>query len=136
MGVINNARLGVFGLVGAVVVYHQIDLKVNYTDVEAVVTVDKTDCFVEHGKEYLSVKGKKEMAYIDCDLAKLVVTKYGFTVDDIKKRQMLSYKYKSPVDGSMQTGTHTDKYGNGQFKTGQKVKIHAHTSDAKTSEWS
>jgi hypothetical protein len=136
MGVINNARLGVFGLFGVVGLYHYVDLKVNYTDVEAVVNVEKTDCFVERGKEYLSEKGKSAKAYLDCNLAKSVVTKFGFTVADIKKRQMLNYKYKSPVDGSLQVGKHTDEYSNGQYKSGQKIKIHAHTTDAKTSSWS
>jgi hypothetical protein len=129
MGIVTNTKVAVVGLFAVGFAVSEGDKKLNYIETDAVVTSAKVDCFVKNGKNYVESKSTKQMAYMDCEMAPYAAAEFGFKDTDISKHTKLAFTYKSPVDGSKQTGEKEDDYI--QYKIGQKIKIYAHKSDPK-----
>jgi predicted ferric reductase len=134
MGVVSYAKFGVIGLIATVAAVSQVDKTMNYIETDATVTSAKIDCYVKSGKRKLVEKKTDQMAYMDCQLAPFAAKEFGYKESDVHERAKLTFKFKSPVDGSQQKGDHTDNYS-GSYKVGQKIKIYAHKSEPGTSRW-
>ena len=133
MGIVNNAKFGVIGLISAAAGVSQIDKSMNYVEVDAVVTKAAIDCFIKSGNESVVKKDTDKLAYMDCDMAPFAAKEYGFKETDISRRTTFSYSYVSPVDGSKHKGEHTKEYA--AYKVGQKVKLYAHKEDPAKMRW-
>jgi hypothetical protein len=134
MGIVTNAKLGVVGLIAVAVGISEGDKRLNYVQTDATVTSAKIDCYVKSSKKELVEKTTNKRAYMDCDMAPYAAKEFGYSESDISKRTKLTFKFKSPVDGSQQKGDHTDEYS-GNYKVGQKIQIYAHKSEPAKSRW-
>ena len=134
MGVVSYAKLGVVGLIATAAAVSQADKTMNYIETDAVVTSANIDCYIKAGKRKLVEKKTDKMAYMDCDLAPFAAKEFNYDETDIHRRTKLTYKFKSPVDGSSQKGDHVDEYS-GDYKVGKKIKIYAHKTEPSKTRW-
>ena len=104
MGVVAYAKLGVVGLIATAVGVSQADKTMNYIETDAVVTSANIDCYVKAGKRKLVEKKTDKLAYMDCELAPYAAKEFGYDESDVHQRTKLTYKFKSPVDGSSSKG--------------------------------
>jgi hypothetical protein len=117
----------VFGVFGLVVAADYADRSANYEQTDARLVSVKFDCYVEGGRKKVVEKSSGEMAYMDCGLAPFAAEQFGHSKDDIKRRATLRYVYRSPVDGTQQSGLFTHMNAP-KYSVGQRVTIYAHTS--------
>jgi hypothetical protein len=98
----------------------------NYIPTEAIVTSVEIDCSVENSRGKIVEKKTDKKAYMDCEMAPLAAAEFGYDESDIKKRIQFKYKFKSPVDGSLQFGSYTGTGKETAYKNGTKFEVYAH----------
>jgi hypothetical protein len=132
-------RLAMFGAlaIGGGIFYtvSMVDRGLHYTQIKAQVTSAAVDCYVKSGRSSVVKKGTKQTAYMDCKMAPFAAKEFGFSASDVKKRAKLKFNYKSPVDGSSQSGEHVVSDADVDYKNGQTVMVYAHTSEPKKYRW-
>jgi hypothetical protein len=127
---------GIFVLgVGVMYTVSMVDRGLHYTQVKAQVTSAAVDCYVESGRSNIVKKGTKQLAYMDCQMAPFAAKEFGFSASAVKKRAKLKFTYKSPADGSTQSGEHEVSDADVNYKSGQSIDIYGHTSTAKKYRW-
>lgn len=117
----------VFGVFGLGVAVDLADRSANYEQTDARLVSVKVDCYVEGGRKQVVEKSSGDMAYMDCNVAPYAAKQFGHTKGDIKRRAILRYVYRSPVDGTKQSGVFTHMNAP-KYSLGQHVTIYAHTS--------
>lgn len=121
---------GALMVVGAVAVgVSEADKTMNYVPTDAVVKSAKVDCYIKSGKRFVAEKATNKMAYIDCDMAPFAAKEFDHEESAIKERVQITYSYKSPVDGSMQTGEYESKDSGVKYRAGTKFKVFAHKEE-------
>jgi hypothetical protein len=135
MSPIFKGKILAVGFIGVVVAYNLVDRGLHYQETEAKLMAVKVDCYIKARKKKLVDKDGNELAHMDCKDAPAVAEHFGFKSSDVRKRAVLKFEFKSPVDGSRQTGEHTDNYATADYKVGQTVKIYAHTTEPAQSRW-
>jgi hypothetical protein len=127
-------KLKIYGAmiaVGAVAVgVSEADKTMNYIPTDAVVKSAKVECFVKSGKKYLAEKATDRMAYMDCDFAPYAAEKFGYAKSAVQERVQFTYSYKSPVDGSTQSGKYESEGSSLKYRNGTRFKIFAHKTEA------
>jgi len=128
-GAVGVIALGAYGVSEA-------DKSLNYTETTAKITKISTECTVEARKKKLVHKDTNKLAYMDCEMAKLIAPIKGYEVSDVKYHFSMEYKYKSPVDNKWHkdSGTKTSS-SEGLYKKGQKFQILAHKEDPGKTRW-
>ena len=121
---------------GALYAVSMVDRGMNYDMVDTKVTSAIVDCYVKARKSELVEKDSNKTAYMDCSMAPFAAEKFGYDKSDIKKRVKLTFKFKSPVDGSWQAGEHEVNDATSDYKNGQSIQIYGHKNDAKKYRWS
>jgi hypothetical protein len=124
----------VFGVFGLGVAVDLADRSANYEQTDARLVSVTTDCYVEGGRQKIVEKSSGETAYMDCGLAPLAAEQFGHSKVDIKRRAKLKFIYRSPVDGTKQTGTFTHMNAP-KYSVGQHVTIYAHTTSPEKSRF-
>jgi hypothetical protein len=121
---------GAMMVIGTVAVgVSQADKTMNYIETDAVVKTAKVDCYIKSGKRFVAEKATNRMAYIDCDMAPYAAKEFGHEESAIKERVQFTYSYKSPVDGSMQSGEYEAKDSGTKYRKGTKFKVLAHKDE-------
>lgn len=118
------------GLAAVAVGVSEADKSANYIPTEATVTSAQIDCYVKNRKSQLVEQDTETRAYMDCELAPLAAEYHGYSGSDVRQRVTFEYRYKSPVDGSRQTGNHISTSDIEDYdRRGKKFMIHAHKED-------
>lgn len=128
---IMGVAIGGVMLAGTGLMYQQsLDLKANYTLVDARITAVSTDCFIKSGRTQIVEKDTEKLAYMDCRLAPAIAVANGLGENDVRKRAMITYRYTSPVDRRPYTGTYT-REGSGVegLVKGKTIRVHAHNTE-------
>jgi hypothetical protein len=121
---------GAMMVVGAVAVgVSEADKTMNYVEADAVVKTATVECYIESGKRFVAEKATNRMAYMDCDMAPFAAKEFDHEESAIKERVTFTYRYKSPVDGSMQTGEYEAKNAGIKYRSGTKFKVLAHKTE-------
>ncbi len=118
--------IGMIMAAGVFVGVSETDKKLNYIPTEAIVTSVKVDCSVENSRGKIVEKKTDKKAYMDCDMAPLAAAEFGYDESDIKKRIQFKYKFKSPVDRSLQFGSYTGTGKETEYQNGTKFEVYAH----------
>ena len=128
-GIIGVLAAGAYGL-------SETDKSLNYVETTAKITKLSTECTVEKRKSKLVEKDTGDLAYMECDLAKVIAPIKGYSVSDIKYHHTMEYRYLSPADNNWHKdkGTKTS-YSEGKFINGQKFQILAHKTKANKTRW-
>jgi hypothetical protein len=125
---------GAMMVVGTVAIgVSQADKTMNYEPTEAVVKSAKVDCYIESGKRFVAEKATNRMAYMDCDIAPMAAEQFDHEPSAIKERVKFTYRFKSPADGSMQTGEYESKDSDVKYRNGTKFFVYAHKTEAQKS---
>ena len=127
-GIIGVIAAGAYGISEA-------DKSMNYIETSAIVNEVKVDCYVKSSKGKLEVKATGDLAYMDCDIAPLIAEAKGMSKKDVKKRAVVTFRYRSPVDNTRQTGEHTISNYKGNYDPGREFKIFAHKENPEKTRW-
>lgn len=134
-----SLNLKVYGLIGVngagAYGVSEADKSLNYIETSAIVNEVEIDCYVKSRKSKLEVKSTGELAYMDCKVAPYMAEAKGMSKKDIKKRAIVTYRYRSPVDNTRQTGEHTIKNYRDDYKPGHEFTIFAHKENPKQTRW-
>jgi hypothetical protein len=128
---------GMLAVIGGIATYagvHFSDRAINYAQTDARVAVAKTDCYVKSSSYKIEDKNTGDLLYVSCNVAPELASHFGMQRSDIKKRVAVKYIFKSPVDGSEQSGEFEDSNATSDYSVGSIIKIYAHTTDPATSE--
>lgn len=98
-------------------IFNETDKRVNYVPVEAEVTAAKSTCYLEH-----ETKSHKRRS-VNCSLAR-----NRKTMRRMHREVVYQFNFKSPVDGSLQSGKGSTKFDMDEayFKRGASIQLHAH----------
>jgi hypothetical protein len=125
---------GVLGVAGVVYVVDQVNLSTNYTQVEGRVLTANEDCYIKARKSKLVEKSTNKLVYMPCKEAPIAAKAFDYKESDIHRRVILTYEFKSPVDGASHKGKYTDEDAKeGEYKRGGVVMVYAHKEEADTS---
>jgi hypothetical protein len=127
-GIIGVIAAGAYGVSEA-------DKSMNYIETSAIVNEVEVDCYAKNSNTKLEVKATGELAYMDCDIAPLIAEAKGMSKNDVKKRAVVTFRYRSPVDNSRQTGKHTISNYKDNYDPGREFKIFAHKEKPKKTRW-
>lgn len=105
------------------------DLKKNYALVDAKITSVSIDCFIKAGRKKVVERETDKLAYMDCEMAPTVASIHGFKTGDIKKRATITYRYRSPVDQAVYTGSYTREHAVDDFVAGKEIQVYAHKAE-------
>ncbi len=123
-------QLVVIGLVavgvGVAYGFSMADRSMNYTEVQGKITSSTVDCFIKNSKGKLVEKTSNKMAYMDCKLAPVAAEQFGYSKADVHKRVKFTYSYKSPVDGTMQTGKGERTSSAEAYRMNASIPVYAH----------
>ncbi len=115
------------------------DRSINYTEVNAKITKYENRCTIgstsRGSKRALVDKKTGDPLYMDCDIAKLIAPKYGYSKHNIVKHIKFTYKYQSPVDGKFYTDVATQEIVFKEFRLGKNVQVYAHKENPNKSRY-
>jgi len=128
-----------FGIIGVVAAgaygVSEADKSMNYIETSAIVNEIAVDCYVKSSSGKLESKSTGKLAYMDCDLAPYIAEAKGMSKNDVKKRAVVTFRYRSPVDNTRQTGEHTISNYKDNYDPGREFKIFAHKEKPKKTRW-
>lgn len=124
---IYGAVIGGVAFAGGALVYNQsAEQRGNYRLVDAKITNVRIECFIERDERKVVQKESPELAYMNCTVAPLVARQHGFDDTDIKRRAIVSYRYRSPVDDDLYSGTYAVTGVVETLVPGKTIRVDAH----------
>jgi hypothetical protein len=116
--------------------YSMANKGMNYVETKAYITAVETDCYIEAGRSKIVEEGTKKTAYMDCKMAPMVAKQHDMDESAVRHRSRLKFSYRSPADGSVQTGEHTLRPApEGKYTRDGQVMIYAHKEQATKYLW-